>query len=266
MTTADLRHSGIVIDSFQHGSGNSLIRIVTNSLLGLIKRSDRSNMDHGVTWISQFPPLAGLGERERKAIASASVVADLPAGARVFEPGQPAERYLLVLAGSVRVQQVSESGRSIVLYRVAAGEACALTTACLIGGDLYNAEAIAETPVTAVVMARAAFGELMETSTGFRKFVFRSFGGRLSDLFRLVEEVAFARMDIRLAHKLIELSEGGGEVAATQAELAAELGTAREVVSRMLGEFQRRTWVAAGRGTIQILDRAALCALAATAV
>lgn len=228
--------------------------------------SDHAAKTTKETWIRGFPQLQALPARDLTEIAASSIVAELPAGARVFEPGQPAERYLLVLAGSVRVQQVSESGRSIVLYRVAAGEACALTTACLIGGDLYNAEAVAETDVSAVAIGKAAFEHVMATSPGFRQFVFRAFGGRLADVFRLVEEVAFARMDIRLAHKLIALADRGGEVAATQAELAAELGTAREVVSRMLGEFQRRGWVASGRGAIHILDRSALARLAATAV
>ena len=92
--------------------------------------------------------------------------------------------------------------------------------------------------------------------------MFTAFSTRVTNLFRIIEEVAFARMDIRLAHKLVELSHGSPDVAATQQQLASELGTAREVVSRILAEFQRRGWISSGRGHVGITDRAALERLA----
>ena len=92
----------------------------------------------------------------------------------------------------------------------------------------------------------------------FRRFVFTAFSARVTELFRIIDQIAFARLDIRVAHKLIELSHGSGTLAATQQQLASELGTTREVVSRILSEFQRRSWISSARGTTTIIDRKAL--------
>lgn len=213
------------------------------------------------TWIAQFPPLMALPEEVRAQLARSHVI-ELPEGARIFGPGQAPENFLLMLSGSVRVQQVSESGREIVLYRVAAGESCALTTACLMGYEDYQAEGIAETKVRAVAIPRALFDDLIVNSREFRRFVFTAFSRRVSNLFRLIEEVAFSRIDIRLAQRMLSLAGSGDVVTATHQDLARELGTAREVISRQLHEFQRRGWIEAGRGSIQILRRADMKGLA----
>lgn len=209
-------------------------------------------------WIDHFPGLMRLAPGLVGTLIEASRVIDLPRGTRLFGPGQAPESYILLLEGSVRVQQVSETGREIVLYRVAAGESCALTTACLMGYEEYQAEGVAETDIRAVAIPRATFDDLIARSAEFRKFVFTAFSVRVTNLLRVIEEVAFARLDIRLAQKLLELGRTSGRVAFTHQQLAAELGTAREVVSRQLTEFQRRGWIATARGAIQLLDPGAL--------
>jgi CRP/FNR family transcriptional regulator len=211
-----------------------------------------------VEWMTGFPGLGRLGSDLVDVLTRSSSVITLPAGSRIYGPGQAPENYLLLLDGSVRVQQVSEGGREIVLYRVSAGESCALTTACLMGYEDYLAEAIAETDVRAVAIPRATFDDLIARSPEFRRFVFTAFSRRVTDLFHVIEEVAFSRMDIRLAHKLLELSHGSDQVTATQQQLASELGTAREVVSRVLTELHRRGWLMATRGHITISNRPAL--------
>ncbi len=214
-------------------------------------------------WIDTFPGLAGMDGAQRAALEAASRIVRVPAGARVFGTGQSPENFLLVIGGSIRVQQVSESGREIVLYRVTAGESCPLTTACLMGHEGYLAEAVAETEIEAVAIPKAVFETLLAGSAAFRRFVFSAFSFRLTNLFRLIEDVAFARIDIRLAHKLLELADARDVLAVTHQQLAAELGTAREVISRQLNEFQRRGWVSAGRGSVTLQDRGALQRLAA---
>ena len=213
-------------------------------------------------WLAEFPGLGRLGSELVEVLTRSSSVVTLPAGSRIYGPGQAPENYLLLLEGSVRVQQVSEGGREIVLYRVSAGESCALTTACLMGYEDYLAEAVAETEVRAVAIPRATFDDLIARSPEFRRFVFTAFSRRVTDLFHVIEDVAFSRLDIRLAHKLLELSHGGDQVTATQQQLASELGSAREVVSRVLTELHRRGWVSATRGHITISNRAALEKLA----
>ena len=213
-------------------------------------------------WPDQFPGLQRLGPQIIGLLQSQSAVISLAAGSRIFGPGQAPESYILLIEGTVRVQQASESGREIVLYRVTSGESCALTTACLMGYEDYLAEAIAETEIRAVAIPRATFDALIARSADFRRFVFTAFSRRVTDLFRIIEDVAFARMDIRLAQKLLELAKNSDQIAATQQNLASELGTAREVVSRLLTEFQRRRWITSTRGSIAITDRPSLQLLA----
>ncbi len=216
----------------------------------------------GESWIDGFPGLSRLESDLRKMLEARSRVIELPTGSRIFGPGQAPENYLLLIEGSIRVQQVAESGREIVLYRVSAGESCALTTACLMGYEDYLAEAIAETDIRAVAIPRATFDELIARSAEFRRFVFTAFSMRVTNLFRVIEDVAFARLDIRLAERIVAMTRQGDHIAITQQQLASELGTAREVVSRMLNEFQRRGWLTISRGGLQVTDRAAIQALA----
>ncbi len=215
-------------------------------------------MTNDTSWLDQFPGLQKLPADILSTLASQAKVVSLAAGTQIYGPGHAPESYLLLLDGTVRVQQVSDHGREIVLYRVLAGESCALTTACLMGYEDYPAEALAETQTRAVAIPRATFDDLVARSPEFRRFVFTAFSARVTDLFRVIDEIAFARIDLRLAGKLLELSHGADHVAATQQQLAAELGSAREVVGRMLSEFHRRGWVSSQRGNITIENRAAL--------
>jgi CRP/FNR family transcriptional regulator, anaerobic regulatory protein len=217
------------------------------------------------SWIDRFPPLMKLPAELRERLRTESRTVALREGTRIFGPGQSPSHFLLLLKGTIRVQQVSESGREIVLYRVSAGESCALTTACLMGHDQYHAEGIAETAIEAIAIPREAFDDLISRSAVFRQFVFNAFSARMSDLFRVIEEVAFARMDVRLAQKLLQLKNANGEIEATHQQLAVELGTAREVVSRQVNEFQRRGWLKSGRGVIAIVQESALQELGHTA-
>lgn len=217
----------------------------------------------GADWIEAFPGLLKLDPDIARPLIERSKVVRLPAGTRIFGPGQSPEAYLLLLEGTVRVQQVSDTGREIVLYRVSAGESCALTTACLMGYEEYQAEGIAEADVEAVAIPRATFDELIAKSAAFRRFVFTAFSVRVTNLFRIIEEVAFARIDVRLAQRLLELGGEKGHIDLTHQQLAAELGTAREVISRQLNEFQRREWIATSRGAIDISRPEALRQLAA---
>jgi CRP/FNR family transcriptional regulator len=213
-------------------------------------------------WLTRFPGLAGVAKECAGALATGAQEVSLPAGARIYEPGGTPSAFLLLAEGSIVVRQISESGREIVLYRIAGGDSCMLTTACLLGHDTYTAEAVSETDVTAIAISRAAFEEMLARSASFRSFVFEGLAARLTAMFRLIEQVAFSRMDSRLAQKLVELSHGADTISITQAQLATELGTAREVVTRVLAELQRIEAVKVGRGEIVIKSRKALADLA----
>ncbi|MBR2657590.1 MAG: Crp/Fnr family transcriptional regulator [Loktanella sp.] len=214
------------------------------------------------TWLDRFAGLARLEPPVRDLLLSRSAIIAAPAGSVIFGPGKSPENMLFLLDGVVRVQQVSESGHDIVLYRITAGESCVLTTACLLAYDDYAAEGIAETDVQAAAVPRDVFDELVAQSKSFRNFVFAAFSKRITDLFLMIDEVAFQRLDVRLADRLLKLSGGADTVATTHQKLAVELGTAREVVSRQLQEFQRRGWISQARGAVTLQDRAGLLKLA----
>jgi CRP/FNR family transcriptional regulator, anaerobic regulatory protein len=215
-------------------------------------------------WTANFPGLKKLEPEIAKLLIETSKVVDLPAGTRIFGPGQSPESYLLLLDGTVRVQQVSETGREIVLYRISAGESCALTTACLMGYEEYQAEGVAETNVEAVAIPRATFDELIARSAVFRRFVFTAFSINVTTLFRIIDEVAFSRIDVRLAQRLLQLADSKGRIELTHQQLAAELGSAREVIGRQLHEFQRRGWVTTSRGSIDLVKPEGLRQLASS--
>ncbi|MGH1359268.1 MAG: Crp/Fnr family transcriptional regulator [Burkholderiaceae bacterium] len=219
-----------------------------------------------MSWLSRFPGLSSLDESIQSLLIDQSKIVNVPQGTVIFGPGKSPENLLLMLEGTVRVQQLSEGGREIVLYRVRAGESCVLTTACLLAFEDYSAEGIAETDAQAVAIPRTVFDELVARSKEFRQFVFSAYSKRITDLFYVIEEIAFQRIDIRLAQKLLELAGSGSTVKATHQQMAAELGTAREVVSRQLQEFQRRGWVAQSRGVIELAEAPGMAALADTPV
>lgn len=215
-------------------------------------------MAEDASWIDRFEGLKRLPADIRAELAKGSQIASVPAGTQVFAPGQSADNLLLLLDGSVRVQQRSETGREVFLYRVHAGESCVLTTACMLAFEDYSADGIAETDVTAVVIPRTTFDDLVARSKVFREFVFTAYSRRITDLFTLVDDIVFQKMDVRLASRLLELADDAGVVHATHSFLATELGTAREVISRTLAEFHRRGWIEQSRGRVDLVGRAGL--------
>ncbi|MEP5153375.1 Crp/Fnr family transcriptional regulator, partial [Planktotalea sp.] len=205
-------------------------------------------------WVEKFYGLARLEPAIKSRLKSRASILTVPSGTMVFGPNKSPENMLFLLSGTVRVQQTSDTGHEIVLYRIEAGQSCVLTTACLLAYDDYAAEGITETDITAAAIPRDVFDDLVATSKSFRDFVFAAFSKRITDLFVTIDEVAFQRLDVRLASVLTKLSEGCPKISTTHQKLAVELGTAREVISRQLQEFQRRGWIETGRGTITLRD------------
>ncbi len=194
-----------------------------------------------------------------RALAKIAQPVSIPASTTLFTPGAPCRQFMLLLDGVVRVQAVSAGGREILLYRLRPGDSCVMTTSCLLGGLAYPAEGIAETPIRAAVFPDHVFEQLLAESAAFRRFVFGAYATRLVDLATRIEEVALERIDTRLARLLLEyVQQEGSTIERTHQSIAADLGSAREVVSRQLKAFEDHGWVELGRGQIIVLDRPAL--------
>jgi len=142
------------------------------------------------------------------------------------------------------------------------GHSCLLTTICLMGAQKYPAEGIAETDSELAILPLGAFEHALTASNGFRQFVMGSIGSRICDLMQLVEDVAFRRMDARLARLLLKQTGQQNELDCTHQQLAFELGSAREVVSRLLKDFERKGWVRLSRGKIELCHLQALINIA----
>ncbi len=183
-------------------------------------------------------------------------------GKELFAPGAACQGFLLLLDGRVRVGVTAKNGRRLLLYRVAPGETCVQTTLCLMGGLDYSAEGVAETDLRFVLIPAPLFERLLRESPDFARFVFERFGARMAEMTRLIETIAFLRVDARLAAALIARADGQGELTATHQELAEDIGAAREVVSRQLAVFRRTGLLRLARGKISLTDRAGLADLA----
>ena len=209
----------------------------------------------------RFPALAGLAPAQAARLAAEAQILRVPAGAALFDAKQPCRGFPLVLEGAVRVSMNAPTGREILLYRVEPGQGCVLSGGCLLGHSDYAARGIAEEDVTLASLPPALFHELLLAHEPFRRFVFGMYGERLAEVMQLVEEVAFRRLDERLAQMLIHR---GPVIEATHQKLADELGSVREIVSRLLRSFEARGWVKLERERITLTDPKALAALGAT--
>lgn len=216
------------------------------------------NVSDTVSWRKVLPELASTADKITAQLLDDANIVSLAQNSTVFHQGDACKNYLIVLAGKVKVFTRAENGREIVLYRLTQGDSCVLTTSCLFGRKNYPAEGETETDVVALAIPAMPFNDVLQTSTIFRQMVFSSFSSHLSDLITLVEEVAFGKIDIRLARHLLEHCDDNHILTATHQNIATELGTAREVVSRQLKDLESKGYIKINRGNLSINNPEAL--------
>ena len=203
-------------------------------------------------WKEYFPKFTESTDPAIQLLMDSAILKELPADQIVFYPGAVCENYLLMLEGSIRAQLISENGREVSLYTVRSGDSCVLTTSCLLGNERYPAEGITEDKVKAFLFTAKDFQLAIHNSLFFRNFVFNNFAHRLANIIARMEDVVFGAIDKRLAIVLLKSSDN--TIKKTHQELASELGTAREVVSRHLKRFEAYGWVELARGSITVND------------
>lgn len=203
--------------------------------------------------LKQYPMLQA--DEQLDAMLENAKPMQFPAGAVLFDENQPCQGFPLLLSGSLRVIKCSTNGRELQLYRVIPGESCILTSSCLMGGNPYQARGIVQESLEMVMLPAAVFHKLLGANEAFRRYVFQLFTERLTDMMELVTAVAFQKLDQRLAALLIAKPS---PINATHQAIADELGSAREMVSRLLKGFSDQGWVKLGREQITLTDMAAL--------
>lgn len=184
----------------------------------------------------------------------AAYFARIPAGRDVFVEGDDAEAIALLVSGVVRVYKIGETGREITLYRFGRGESCILTANTILSQQSFPALATVEQDAEAVMIPADSFRDWVHRHDLWRDFVFDLLSQRLSNVMVIVDEVAFRRVDTRIAAFLLERGRSQNPIRITHQEIAAELGSSREVISRILEDFAAQGIIRPARGAIEILD------------
>ena len=206
-----------------------------------------------------LPFLRQADESLKQQFSEQGVIARLPQGQQVCQQGSNCGQLALLLSGSVRVYKLGENGREITLYRIGAGESCILTASCILSNIPFPAFATCESEARAVTIPAARVRHWLSTSPAWRDYIFGLVASRLSNIISVVEDVAFRRMDRRIAGYLCQrFTSHDGSLRVTHQEIASELGTSREVVSRILKEFEHEGLITVGRGTIELDNLAGL--------
>lgn len=182
----------------------------------------------------------------------------IPAGQDVFVEGDRVDGIALLISGVVRVYKIGETGREITFYRFGLGQSCILTANAILSQRSFPAIATVEEDAEAVMIPADVFRDWVNRYDLWREFVFDLLSERLSTVMAIVDEVAFQRMDRRVALFLLNQAKVQNPMRITHQELAAELGSSREVISRILEDFSREGLIESGRGIIEILDFEAL--------
>jgi CRP/FNR family transcriptional regulator len=187
--------------------------------------------------------------------------ARIPAGRDVFIEGDHVDAIALLISGVVRVYKIGETGREITLYRFGNGESCILTANAILSQKGFPAVATVEKEAEAVMIPSDTFRDWVKRYDLWREFVFELLSQRLTAVMAIVEEVAFHRMDTRVVSLLLERSQPSALVRMTHQEIASELGSSREVISRILEDFSAQGLLEVSRGSIRILNQEALQAI-----
>lgn len=205
-----------------------------------------------------FSFLAEVDEDFRTKFFNSATLVRIPAGHTIVSEGDNCQQLALLVSGKVRVYKLAETGREITLYRIGCGDSCVLTASCIISEDAFPAIAVTETEVEALVIPSIQAHEWMGDCKAWSSFVFSLIARRMADVITLLEKVAFRRMDERIAAYLIAMASQGAHLSITHQEIASDLGTGREVVSRILKNFERKGFIKVARSNLLIENFAGL--------
>lgn len=203
-------------------------------------------------FISIFSAFRNAPDNLVKEVLQVSGMQQVPAGTHLYWEGDTCAAIAFLISGEIRVYKTGESGREITLYEIWPGETCILNASCLLSEKKYPANATAITSCDLLLLPGAHFRRLVSQHELVRDFVFSLLSRRLTEVMTLVEEVTFGKMEERLRDYLVEKS-ADGLLLTTHQRIANDLGTSREVVSRLLKDLERQGEIALGRNEIKLL-------------
>jgi len=204
-------------------------------------------------FIKAFPVFRNSPEGLTQNMLAVSRRQLVSAGTQIYREGDACSAIAFVLSGEIRVYKIGQTGREITLYEIGPGETCILNASCILAGQGYPAHAATVADTDLLLIPSAEFRRMVSGHEKMREFVFALLSRRLSGVMELVEEVAFGRMDERLTEYLVERSDSG-RLETTHQKIANDLGTSREVVSRLLKDLERKGSVRLSRNEITLLS------------
>lgn len=215
----------------------------------MLGKAEITQLDH------LFPVLRQLTSSERQIIHEYGQMIDLPAGQMLMQQGQQCQHIPFVMTGSLRVYKLSPNGREMTLYRIGPGDTCLQSIACRMLGEDFPALAQVEVKSRLFMLPAVNYHDILGIQPFWKDFLILTLYRHLTETMETLEAVAFSRTDRRLASWLLAHRQAPGAfVSSTHEAIAVELGTAREVVSRLLGDLQNKGAVQLGRGKIKILQ------------
>ncbi|VAW72709.1 hypothetical protein MNBD_GAMMA14-207 [hydrothermal vent metagenome] len=211
-------------------------------------------------WLQGYPALENLDDPAWRVALQKFEIMDVPTETTVFRPGDPCSYLLFLVKGDVRVYMSGDNGREIVLSHLKGGDLCILTLTTLLQTSDYSASAVTETPICAARLPVADFRKAFASSMGFQDFILSTLARRMHDTLFLLQEVAFERLEMRLACFLLRQRNGYDNCAVemTHQQIACELGTTREMISRILKDLERRGCVRLSRKRVELADTSRL--------
>jgi CRP/FNR family transcriptional regulator, anaerobic regulatory protein len=210
--------------------------------------------------IQQFHFLQLADNRFRDSFFQQAIPTHVAIGSPICDQGMQCQHLALIISGVARVFKLGENGREITLYRIGPGESCILTASCIVSASPFPAFAICEEKIEALVIDSATVKQWTDKYSAWRNYLFSLISGRLGDVISVIEEIAFRRVDQRLADYLLQRGSGDNQqnIKITHQAIASDLGTSREVVSRILKDFEHQGLISVSRGQLQITDTTGL--------
>lgn len=192
----------------------------------------------------------------QKEISEKGVATSLKSGDVIIQPGQPIKNIPLILSGSIKVSRQDESGRELLLYYVNPNESCAMTFTCCMEDHLSEIKAIAEEDTEIIKIPVNYMNEWMDKYPSWKSFVMRNIQNRFDELLKTIDHIAFQKMDERLIHYLKEKSKTHHSplLNISHQEIADDLATSREVISRLLKKLENDKKLLLYRNQIKLLS------------
>lgn len=191
-----------------------------------------------------------------QAILDKGQIMNLESGKVMMEPGQFIKMVPVVLEGSIKIMRVDEEGKELFLYYLDAGETCALSLTCCTAAKPSEIKAVVEERATIIAIPVAVHEQFSDEFKQWKDFVANTYQNRFQEMLVALDAVAFKRMDERLMRYIVTKMKQhkANELHTTHQEIANELGTSREVVSRLLKQLEKKKWIELGRNVIYIRD------------